>query len=63
MALDACNVVGCANLGLHKLSRGLKKVDAQMPRGALSVARRLPPLETVFRGRGIGSRVQGFHLT
>ena len=33
-----------------------------MPRGALSVARRLPPLETVFRGRGICSRVQGCHL-
>jgi hypothetical protein len=33
-----------------------------MPRGALSVARQLPPLETVFRGRGIWSRVQGCHL-
>ena len=61
-ALDACRVVGCAKLSLHKRSPGRKKVDAQMPRGALSVARQLPPLETVFRGRGIGSRVRGCHL-
>ena len=61
-ALDACSVVGCAKSSLHKRSRGRKKVDAHMPRGALSAARRLPPLGTVFRGRGIGSRVQGCHF-
>jgi hypothetical protein len=56
-ALDACRGVGCAKSGLRNICRGRKKVDAQMPRGALSVAPRLPPLETVFRGRGIVSRV------
>ncbi len=61
-ALDACRVVGCAKLSLHKRCRGQKKVDAQMPWGALSAARRLPPLGTVFRGRGISSRVQGCHF-
>ncbi len=49
-------------MGLHKVSRGLKKVDAHMPWGALSVARQLPPLETVFRGRGIGFHVGGCHF-
>ncbi len=52
-------VVGCAKLSLHKLCRGRKKVDTQMSRGALSVASRLPPLETEFRGRGIDSRNLG----
>ena len=41
----------------QRLQRAEKKLDAQMPWGAVSVARRLPPLETVFRGRGIGSSV------
>ncbi len=57
-ALDAWCVVGCAKQGLHKLSRGREKV----PRVALSVARRLPPLATEFRGRGIDSCVQGCHF-
>ncbi len=61
-AMDACHGVGCANLGLHKRCLGRKKVDAQMPRGALSVANRLSPLETVFRGRGIDSSVLGCHF-
>ena len=36
--------------------------SAQMPWGALSVACRLPPLGTVFRGRGISSSVPGCHF-
>ena len=60
--LDTCRGVGCAKLSLHKLCRRLEKGDAQMPRGALSVASLLPPLETEFRGRGIDSRVLGFHF-
>ena len=60
-AQDACRGVGCAKSGLHNICRRLKKVDAQMPWGALSVARRLPPTESVFRGRGIGSSVCGCH--
>ena len=60
-AQDACRGVGCAKSGLHNLCRRLNKVDAQMPWGALSVARRLPPTESVFRGRGIGSSVCRCH--
>ena len=60
-AQDACRGVGCAKSGLHSLCRWQKKVDAQMPWGALSVARRLPPTESVFRGRGISSSVSGCH--
>jgi hypothetical protein len=56
-ALDACRGVGCSKSGLSNICLGRKKVDAQMPRGALSVARRLKPLETVLRGRDIVSRV------
>jgi len=49
--------VGCAKSGQSNICQERKKVDAQMPRDALSVARRLLPLETVIRGRGIVSRV------
>ena len=59
VAQDACRGVGCAISGLHSRCRWQKKADAQMPWGALSVARRLPPTESVFRGRGIGSSVCG----
>ncbi len=62
-ALDACCGVGCAKSGLHNICLGRNKVDAHMPSGALrlSVARRLPPLEIVFRGHGIISRVFRCH--
>ena len=56
-ALDACCGVGCAKSGPSNICQVRKKVDAQMPRDALSVARRLLPLETVLWGRGIVSRV------
>ena len=56
-AQDACRGVGCAKSGVHNLCQLLNKVEAQMPWGALSVARRLPPTESVFQGRGIGSSV------
>ena len=46
-----------AKSGVHNLCQLLNKVEAQMPWGALSVARRLPPTESVFQGRGIGSSV------
>ncbi len=55
-------VVGCAKSSLHKRCTGQEKADAQMPRDALSVARLLPPLETVFRGFGICSRFGECHL-
>ena len=46
------------------MPRGALSAARRLPPigGALSVARRLPPLGTVFRGRGIGSRVQGCHF-
>ena len=56
-AQDACRGVGCAKSGVHNLCQLLNKVEAQMPWGALSVARRLPPTESDFWGRGIGSSV------
>ena len=56
-AQDACRGLGCAKSGVHNLCQLLNKVEAQMPWGALSVARRLPPTESDFGGRGIGSSV------
>jgi hypothetical protein len=48
---------GVRQIGSEQHLPRAKKVDAQMPRGALSVARRLLPLRTVLRGRGIVSCV------
>ncbi len=56
-ALDARRGVGCAKSGPSNICQVRKKVDAQMPRDALSVARRLPPLETRLWGRDIVFRV------
>ncbi len=58
-ALDARRREGCSKSGLQNICLGRKKVSAQMLWGALSVARQLPPQETVFRGRGIDSVSEG----
>jgi hypothetical protein len=63
-ALGACRGPCCAGMGAPNqvcaaFVKGEIKGVLRCPGvpGALSVARRLPPRETVFRGRGISSRV------